>query len=242
MIQVKDNSALNGIMVINKPSGITSHDVVDCLRRRLNVRRVGHSGTLDPLATGVLVMLVGRATKLFNQFVAYDKGYRAKILLGKKTDTADIQGEVLEEKPADFVTKEKVEEVLSQFLGETEQIPPMYSAIKHKGKKLYELARKGVVVDRAPRKIRIDVLKLLEFEPPEFKIYVECSKGTYVRKLAEDIGEKLGTAACIAKIERTKVGPFHIDEAVSLEDAGSGDLRRWQGNGDLWKSCADSPS
>lgn len=228
MIRAKNPSALNGIMVVNKPSGMTSHDVVDRLRRRLKIRRVGHSGTLDPLATGVLVMLVGRATKLFNQFVAYDKGYRARILLGKRTDTADIQGAVLEEKPADFVTKENIEEVFSQFLGETEQVPPMYSAIKHKGRKLYELARKGVEVDRTPRKIRIDVLKLLKFEPPEITFYVECSKGTYVRKLAEDIGEKLGTAACITKIERTKVGPFHIDEAVSLDDAGPQDLRSWQ--------------
>ena len=219
---------MEGIAVIDKPSGITSHDVVSFVRRRFKIRRVGHAGTLDPLATGVLVILLGRSTKLFNKFVAFDKAYHATLLLGVTTTTADIEGQVLKQSSFDDVTKEQVEEIFRQFKGEMKQTPPMVSAIKVKGQRLYELARNGIEVDREPRGIRIDLLKLVDFSAPRVKFYLECSKGTYVRQLAEDIGGILGCGACIAQIERTKVGPFSIEQAVKLEALNESHIRAWQ--------------
>ena len=222
------NTNLEGIVVLDKPTGMTSHDVVDKVRRKFNIRKVGHAGTLDPLATGVLVMLVGKATKLSNKFMEFDKAYNATIILGTKTTTADVEGDVVKKMPYDEITKAQVEQVLKEFEGEILQVPPMYSAIKVKGKKLYELARKGIEVERESRKIRIDKLELIEYSLPEIKIYVECSKGTYVRQLAEDIGEKLGSVACISQIERTKVGPCILENAVSLNDLSENNLKSWE--------------
>ena len=218
---------LEGIVVINKPKGITSHDVVDRVRRKFGMRRVGHAGTLDPLATGVLVILLGKSTKLFGQFETFDKDYRATLILGQKTTTADVEGAVLACAGYHDVTREKVIDVFQTFIGETEQTPPMVSAVKVKGSRLYQLARKGIEVKREARKIVISDLALLRFAPPKVEFKVACSKGTYVRQLAEDIGEKLGTVACIAEIERTKVGPFHIDDSVTLEAAAESDIRPW---------------
>lgn len=220
---------LTGIIVLKKPSGMTSHDVVARVRRILKMKRVGHSGTLDPLATGVLVILLGKATKLFPKFEAFDKAYKATLILGQKTSTADIQGKIVEQAAYDHVTKELVEQALENFRGEIEQVPPMVSAVKLNGKRLYELARKGIEVAREPRKITIRKLDLLDFQSPRVKFYLECSKGTYVRQLAEDIAGKLGTVACIAEIERTKVGPFIIDQAVDLKDLSEKDVRSWNG-------------
>ncbi len=220
---------MEGIAIINKPSGITSHDVVSRVRRIFNMRRVGHAGTLDPLATGVLVILLGKSTKLFDKFVAFDKAYAATLKLGTQTTSADITGTVIEQKPFEDITREQIVETLDQFLGESDQFPPMVSAVKFKGERLYKLARKGVVVDRPSRRIRIDALKLVEFKLPEVRFYLECSKGTYVRTLAEDVGQRLGCGACITQIERTKVGPFIIEDAVRLEDLNESHIRNWRG-------------
>ena len=207
---------MEGIIVVDKPSGMTSHDVVSRVRRCLNMKRVGHAGTLDPLATGVLIILVGNATKLFDKFVGFDKAYLATMLLGRKTRSADIQGETLEERPFAGIGQEDVEKAFTRFTGDIEQIPPMVSAVKYKGERLYKIARKGVTVEREPRKIRIDVLKVIEFSSPLVKFCLDCSKGTYVRQVAEDVGEVLGCGACITEIRRTKVGPFVIGDAVKL--------------------------
>ncbi len=220
---------MKGIAVVNKPTGMTSHDVVAIVRRKFNMRRVGHAGTLDPLATGVLVMLLGESTRLFRKFEAFDKAYRATLILGVKTTTADIQGKVVERMPYGPFTKQQVENVLQEFIGDIEQVPPMVSAVKLKGKRLYELARKGIEVPRQARRIKIQRLELMNLEAPQLRFYLECSKGTYVRKLAEDIGEKLGCAACISEIERTRVGPFVIEEAVKLEELTKSHVRDWQG-------------
>lgn len=218
-----------GIVVLNKPSGMTSHDVVARVRRIFKMKRVGHSGTLDPLATGVLVILLGKSTKLFGKFEAFDKAYKATMIFGTKTTTADIQGKVTQELPFEHLTQEQIQNILKEFVGDTEQIPPMVSAVKMGGKRLYELARKGIEVAREPRKIRIDKLDLIDFSMPRVKFYLECSKGTYVRKLAEDIAERLGSVACIAQIERTKVGPFTIEQSVNLEDLSEKHIRNWTG-------------
>lgn len=220
---------MDGIIVVDKPSGMTSHDVVSRVRRKLNMRRVGHAGTLDPLATGVLIMLLGQSTKLFDKFVAFDKAYAATLKLGTQTTSADITGEVIEQKPFEYVSRDNVENVLRGFVGESEQMPPMVSAVKYKGERLYRLARKGIVVERPARKIRIDVLKMVDFQLPQVRFYLECSKGTYVRTLAEDVGAKLGCGACITQIERTKVGHFRLEDAVKLEDLNESHIRRWPG-------------
>ena len=220
---------MEGIVIINKPPGITSHDVVSRVRRIFNMRKVGHAGTLDPLATGVLVVLLGKSTKLFDKFVAFDKAYAATLKLGTQTTSADITGVVIEQKPFDDITQEQTAETFRQFVGESEQFPPMVSAVKYKGERLYKLARKGLVVDRPSRRIRIDMLELVDFKLPEVRFYLECSKGTYVRTLAEDVGQRLGCGACITQIERTKVGPFLIEDAVKLEDLNEGHIRNWRG-------------
>ena len=218
---------MEGIIIVDKPSGMTSHDVVAKVRRILNTKRVGHAGTLDPLATGVLVILVGPATRLFDKFVGFDKAYLATMRLGLKTHSADIQGNVLEEKPFAGIDQKAVEKVFARFTGEIEQVPPMVSAVKHKGERLYKLARKGISVDRPARKIRIDVLKVVDFAPPCVQFFLDCSKGTYVRQVAEDVGDVLGCGACITEIRRTKVGPFTIESAVKLEDLNASHLQRW---------------
>ena len=218
---------MEGIIVVDKPSGMTSHDVVAQVRRRLKMKRIGHAGTLDPLATGVLVILVGNGTKLFDKFVGMDKGYEAVLKLGLKTHSADIQGDVLAEKPYAHITREAVETAFVRFTGEIDQVPPMVSAVKHKGERLYRLARKGIQVDRPARRVRIDVLKVLDFSSPLVRFRMDCSKGTYVRQVAEDVGEVLGCGACITEIRRTKVGPFLIGDAVRLEDLNESHCRRW---------------
>jgi tRNA pseudouridine55 synthase len=226
---VKDLKTLNGIVVVNKPSGMTSHDVVARARQIFHMRQVGHAGTLDPLATGVLILLLGKSTKLFSKFEGFDKGYKATLILGTQTTTADIAGKVLTQKPYETITRAQVESVLAEFVGPSEQVPPMVSAVKVNGRRLYELARKGIEVERQARKIHIHKLELLDFNLPRVSFYLFCSKGTYVRKLAEDVGQRLDTVACIAEIERTIVGPFSIDQAVNLENLSLDNIRRWDG-------------
>lgn len=215
---------MDGILVVNKPSGITSHDVVDFIRRKFNIKRVGHAGTLDPLATGVLVMLLGNATKLSNTFINDDKEYIAKLYFGKSTDTQDSQGKVLEEKNIEPLDIENIRKALENFKGEIEQIPPMVSAIKHKGKKLYELARSGKTVVREPRKIRISEIEILDFKFPEITFKVKCSKGTYVRTLCEDIGRSLGVPSHMSGLVRSASGDFLLENSKNMEDVNEKDI------------------
>jgi tRNA pseudouridine55 synthase len=217
----------DGIIVVDKPSGMTSHDVVAIIRRKIRQKRVGHAGTLDPLATGVLVILVGKSTCLSNKFVGFDKAYGATMKLGVKTHSADIQGEVICERPFDNITREMVLASFKKFTGLIDQVPPMVSAVKHNGERLYKLARQGITVDRPSRQVTVHALDLLEFTPPLVKLYLACSKGTYVRQVAEDVGEDLGCGACITEIRRTQVGPFSINEAVKLDDVNETHIHLW---------------
>jgi tRNA pseudouridine55 synthase len=225
---INTNRQLQGILVVNKPGGITSHDVVAFVRRKFNMRQVGHAGTLDPLATGVLIILLGKSTKLFDQFVAFDKAYRATLKLGLKTTTADIMGKTIEEKSAEGIDQKKVEETFKKFVGEIEQFPPMVSAVKHKGERLYKLAWKGEHVERTARKVRIHDLHVIKFDFPQVEFFMSCSKGTYVRQLAEDVGDVLGCGACITQIERTRVGHYDIKDAIRLEDLNESHIQAWR--------------
>ncbi len=209
---------LNGILLIDKPEGYTSHDVVAKLRGILRERRIGHSGTLDPMATGLLLVFVGRATRAVEFAESDVKRYRASIRLGLETDTLDTTGKVLSERDASAVTSEDLGNILNSFRGEQEQIPPMYSALKQNGKKLYELAREGKTAERKARKINISLLELVGVDDKgDFILDVECSKGTYIRSLCADIGEALGCGACMSALRRTNVGAFSVTNASVLE-------------------------
>ena len=225
---------MNGILVIDKPAGITSHDVVSRVRRILKTKRVGHTGTLDPFATGVMVILVGQATRLA-QFLDKDvKEYEALVRFGFETDTGDRTGTKRDAEAAgrgDAVSEAEIEKKLIDFRGEIEQTPPMYSAKKIDGKKLYELARKGETVERKPVMVNIFEIELLGSEPPAvaggltqpidtIKIRVKCSAGTYIRTLAEDIGRKIGTGAHLEELRRTVAGKFGLDQSITLEELG----------------------
>jgi tRNA pseudouridine55 synthase len=215
----------NGILVVNKPEGITSHDVVDFVRKKLKIRQIGHAGTLDPIATGVLLILVGRCTKLFNHFLNFDKEYLAILTLGKRTTTGDRQGKIIETRGYSHITEDELKRVLYSYKGEIRQIPPMVSALKHKGRRLYSLARCGIEVSRKPRPVVIKELRLLEFDLPLIKFYLKCSKGTYVRQLAEDIAADLDCVGYISEIKRESLGPFNISEAVALSQIDESCLR-----------------
>lgn len=193
---------MDGIIVINKPKGITSSDAVQKVRKVLGIRQVGHCGTLDPMATGVLPIMVGQATKISKYLVEHDKTYIATVKLGEKTETGDSEGKIIERKDIEPLTENKIQDVLNSFLGETMQIPPMYSSIKINGKKLYEYARKGINVNVEPRKINIFEIKLLNCNVDEIKYKVKCSKGTYIRSLCEDIAKKLGTVRIHERIRK----------------------------------------
>lgn len=206
-----------GILNVYKPKGITSHDVVSFVRRKLKMKRIGHTGTLDPLATGVLPVLVGNATKLSDIIMADEKKYVARVILGVTTDTDDTTGNVIEKKDVS-VTEEQLNAVLKDFIGEIEQIPPMYSAIKVDGKKLYQLARKGVEVERKPRKITVFSIDIKNFDGVSFDMHVHCGKGTYIRALCRDIGEALGTGACMDALERTMSGVFTKENSYTFEE------------------------
>jgi tRNA pseudouridine55 synthase len=217
-----------GLLIIDKPSGVTSHDVVDIARKKLRMKRIGHSGTLDPVATGVLVLLVGKATKLFSKFVFFDKEYEATLQLGVVTSSGDSQGSVIAQKDTAHITEADVRRIFATFVGERAQVPPMVSAIKHKGERLYELARRGIEVDRKPRPIKIYYLTITRLALPEIDFLVKCSKGTYIRRLGEEIGEVLGVGGFISRIRRVSLGPFSIKDAVKIEDVHEGHIRAWQ--------------
>ena len=209
---------MNGILLVDKPAGWTSHDVVAKLRGVLGERRMGHSGTLDPMATGLLVVFAGRATRAVSFSENHTKCYEAHLRLGLTTDTQDTTGETLEER-AVTVTEDEVRAALPRFLGEIEQIPPMYSAIKVNGQKLYDLARQGREVARKPRMITIFDLTLTQnLGNGQYALRIVCSKGTYIRTLCHDLGQALGCGGCMAALRRTEASNFRIDEAVTLED------------------------
>ena len=209
---------MNGLLIINKPKGYTSHDVVNVLRKKLNTKKVGHTGTLDPNATGVLPILVGTATKISKYLVEHEKTYIATIELGKKTDTGDIEGKIIEESNLRNIEKNEVEEAIKSFFGKQIQIPPMYSSIKVNGKKLYEYAREGKTVEVKPREIEIFDIKLIEYENNEIKFNVRCSKGTYIRTLCEDIAKKLRTIGYMKELQRISVNEFNIENSILLEE------------------------
>ena len=206
---------MNGIVIIDKPQGWTSQDVTARLRRVFYTRRIGHGGTLDPMATGVLPVFVGRATRGVEFFEHAEKTYETVLRLGLTTDTEDITGTVLTEQEAN-VTASQLEEVLEKFRGEILQVPPMYSALKINGQKLVDLARKGKEVERKPRPVTIHELTLLGMEAEGIRLRVRCSKGTYIRTLCKDIGEALGCGGCMAALRRVQAGEYTIDEAIPL--------------------------
>ncbi len=208
---------MDGILVIDKPTGFSSHDIVQKMRRIAKQRKVGHAGTLDPLATGVLPLLLGKATKISRYLTGQDKSYDTELCLGITTDTLDSDGRVVERKDVDISLKQ-LEEVLDTFRGSIEQIPPMYSAKKVEGKKLYELARKGKTVEREAKEIRIDSLELLDFDAPTCRLRVKCSSGTYIRTLVDDIGQALGCGAHVTALRRLEVGTFRLSQAFTLEE------------------------
>ena len=210
---------MDGIIIIDKPLGISSRQAVSKTSKLLNEKKAGHTGTLDPMATGVLPVLLGKATKISKYLIEHDKKYVAEIFLGEKRDTGDSEGNVIEEKDVPSLDNEKVELVLNSFLGKGKQIPPMYSAIKVDGKKLYEYARNGVEIEREPRDIEIYEINLIEFEHNIIKFEVSCSKGTYIRVLCEDIAEKLGTVGYMYSLRRTMVDKFKIEDSVNLDES-----------------------
>ena len=207
---------MNGIVIVDKPAGWTSQDVTARLRRVFNTRRIGHGGTLDPMATGVLPVFVGRATRGVEFFEHAEKSYEAAVRFGIITDTEDITGSVLERREVN-VTREALEAALERFRGEILQVPPMYSALKVDGQKLCDLARKGREVERKPRPVTIRELTLLDFTGDAAVLRVHCSKGTYIRTLCKDIGEALGCGGCMERLRRTSAGEYTIDEAIPLE-------------------------
>jgi tRNA pseudouridine55 synthase len=212
-----DPFELEGVLLVDKPGGMTSHDVVDRMRRILRMKRIGHAGTLDPMATGLLIILVGKATKLSQYLMSLDKEYEGTIRLGETTDTQDADGDVVATRPVPALTEAQVQEMMQTFIGDQYQTPPMFSAKKIAGVPLYKLARKGQEVEREPRFIRISSFVLTRFAPPDFDVRLRCSKGTYVRTIAHDLGEKIGCGAHLAALRRTATDRFHVNQAVSLD-------------------------
>jgi len=212
----KHGSAVNGILLLNKPAGLTSNHALQKVKRLLRARKAGHTGSLDPAATGMLPLCFGEATKVSAYLLDAEKTYRVTARLGEATDTGDGDGEIIAEAPVPDIGREGWEAILNKFLGDSEQVPPMYSALKKDGKRLYELARQGQTVERAPRPIRISEIALLEFSGRRLVFRVRCSKGTYVRTLVEDIARKAGTVAYTARLHRESVGDFRSEDMLDM--------------------------
>lgn len=209
---------MDGVLIINKPKGYTSYDVVSIVKKKLSISKVGHTGTLDPNATGVLPILVGKATKISKYLIEHNKTYVAELRLGEKSATGDIEGEIVERKSIPNLKENKIKETLETFLGKQMQKPPIYSSIKINGKKAYEYARKGQTVEIEPRKIEIMEISLIKFENNIITFSTSCSKGTYIRVLCEDIAEKLGTVGLMQNLIRTRVDKFDIKDSFTLEN------------------------
>lgn len=209
---------MQGILLLDKPLGDTSNAALQRVKRMYFARKAGHTGSLDPLAEGLLPICFGSATKISAFLLDADKRYRVQVKLGETTTTGDAEGSVLETRSTAGITESDIRGVLEKFIGEIQQIPPMYSALKHKGERLYKLAREGIEVEREPRSIKIHKLELLSCQIPVFELDVFCSKGTYVRTLAEDIGAVLGCGAHVCALQRTGVGPFSADQMISMDD------------------------
>ena len=208
---------LTGILLLDKPKGHSSNAALQAVKRLFDARKAGHTGSLDPLATGLLPICFGHATKLSGYLLDADKSYWVRAQLGERTDTADAEGEVIETADIPSLSEAGIQRVLEDFLGEQDQLPPMYSALKHQGKRLYELARAGEEVERKPRRIYIHELELLGLSADSLEMRMRCSKGTYVRTLVEDVAQALGTVAHVAELRRTAVGPFESSDMVDLE-------------------------
>lgn len=212
------NDVPEGILIVDKPQGITSHDVVAKMRRVFHMKKVGHAGTLDPMATGVLIILIGKATKASQFLMSMDKEYTGTVKLGVITDSQDADGEVTEERPVPELTEEQVLAEMKTFIGDQYQIPPMFSAKKINGQKLYKLARQGKTVEREPRVIHISRFDVTKFALPEISFIVGTSKGAYVRTIAHDLGERLGCGGHLNELRRTAVGQFRIEKASTIEE------------------------
>lgn len=208
---------IDGVLLVDKPTGCTSHDIVDFVRRRFQFKKVGHCGTLDPLATGLLMLVIGKATKIQDLLMAEDKAYIGTMKLGQVTDSQDSDGKVTEEKPVPDLTQAQVEAVMKEFTGDFYQIPPMVSALKKQGVPLYKLARAGKTVEREPRLVHISYYRVHHWASPELKFEIGCSKGFYVRTYCHDIGQKLGCGAHLIQLSRIKSGNFTLDRAISWE-------------------------
>ena len=208
---------LDGLLLVDKPSGPTSHDVVAQIRRRFRIPKVGHGGTLDPMATGLLVILLGKGTKISERVMGHDKTYEATLRLGVETDSQDADGQIVAEKDPAGVSADQVRAQMRARLGDQLQTPPRVSAIKLNGVPLYKLARQGQTVERAPKLIHVYRFELLDFSPPDVRFVVECTKGTYVRTLAHDIGQALGVGAHLVQLRRTKIGQLDVAQAAALD-------------------------
>jgi len=209
---------INGILLLDKPIGITSNFALQKVKRLFNANKAGHTGSLDPLASGLLPLCLGESTKVSGYLLDSDKTYLGTIKLGERTNTADAEGEVIESRPVENIDEAKIQSILSQFIGEQEQVPPMHSAIKQNGQPLYKLAHQGIEVERKSRKISIFSLDLLRYADNSLEVKVHCSKGTYIRTLAEDIGEVLGCGAHLSALRRIQTGPFSMEQVVTLPE------------------------
>jgi len=206
-----------GVLLIDKPDGMTSHDVVDRVRHKLKMKRIGHAGTLDPNATGLMIILVGKATKLSQYLMGLDKTYEGVIAFGVETTTQDGEGEVVAEKPVPELSEEQMNDAIKEFIGDQYQTPPMFSAKKQGGVPLYKLARKGQTVEREPRFIHVSSFKMDKWSSPNLEFSLSCSKGTYVRTIANDLGEKIGCGAYLKDLRRTDIERFKIEDSIELE-------------------------
>lgn len=217
---------MQGFLLVDKPTGITSHDVINRLRRISGQRRIGHAGTLDPFATGLLIVGIGSTTKKLAEMVGLDKEYEAIFVLGARSETDDPEGPITPTANTRIVSRVEIEKAMKKFIGEIDQMPPRYSAIKIKGKKMYELARKGKVIERKPRKVRVDLFKLISASDNNLrlKVRVKCGSGTYIRALARDLGEELKIGGYVEQLRRTKIGSYSIQQAAPLSQLTSDNL------------------
>ena len=216
-MSLKPVKEIEGVLLVDKPIGMTSHDVVYRLRRKLQIQRIGHAGTLDPMATGLLIMLIGKATRISQYLISVDKVYEGEITLGSTTNSQDAEGEVMETRPVPPLTEPELLATMKTFLGDQYQMPPMFSAIKVAGVPLYKKAREGEVVEREPRFIRVSAFELLSLSLPKLTFRLACTKGTYVRTVAHDLGTKLGCGAHLSALRRTGSGKFSIGQCTTLE-------------------------